>query len=227
MRTRAFTLLELLLAMGIVCVLAALGSAGYSSMQSQARTVQCVNKMRTLGSGVLLYAQDHDGEFPRSSHSAYGRGQPGWGRSISPYLGEGDVTADDAWQRVYDRNFVCPKDASWVEGWSYALNVYYELETYERYEGKPATWHRLVQVPQPTRTILIAECKHSGFMGDHVMSHLWSRAESALGAIDATRHGARAGSHYVFVDGHVEAMDVEQTFNPAAGVNLWNPSLAR
>jgi len=29
------------------------------------------------------------------------------------------------------------------------------------------------------------------------------------------------------VDGHAEALKVQQTYDPAEGINLWNPSLAR
>lgn len=225
--TRGFTVMELLLAVVIVSVLAALTSAGFSNLNSQAKATQCMSKLRGLGAGILLYTQDHDGEFPRSSHSAYGKGQPGWGRSIVGYLGESEYGSEEAWKNAYARHFVCPQDSSWVEGWSYALNVHFELETYERYTGKPATWHRLIQVPQPSRTLLLAESQHSGFMGDHVMCHLWSGLGSARTALDTTRHGSKAGAYYVFVDGHVEALDVEATFNPATGANLWNPSLAQ
>ncbi len=225
--THGFTLMELLLAVTIVSVLTALASAGFSNLHSQAKATQCMSKLRGLGAGILLYAQDHDGEFPRSSHSAYSKGQPGWGRSIIGYLGETEYSSEDAWKSVYARHFVCPQDSSWVEGWSYALNVHFELEAYERYSGKPATWHRLIQVPQPSRTLLLAESQHSGFMGDHIMCHLWSGLGAARNALDTTRHGPKAGAHYVFVDGHVESLNVEETFDPATGVNLWNPSLAR
>lgn len=31
----------------------------------------------------------------------------------------------------------------------------------------------------------------------------------------------------VFVDGHVETLKAEDTFDPDRGINRWNPSLAR
>jgi prepilin-type processing-associated H-X9-DG protein len=57
------------------------------------------------------------------------------------------------------------------------------------------------------------------------MCHQWSKQAAALNAVDSLRHGKV--SNYLFVDGHVESLRLEQTFDPAAGINLWNPSLAK
>jgi prepilin-type processing-associated H-X9-DG protein len=57
------------------------------------------------------------------------------------------------------------------------------------------------------------------------MSHQWTTARAVTNAIDGLRHGKK--SNYAFADGHVETMSPGDTFNPAKGINLWNPSLAR
>jgi prepilin-type processing-associated H-X9-DG protein len=57
------------------------------------------------------------------------------------------------------------------------------------------------------------------------MCHQWSGIPAARNAVAWDRHSKK--SNFLFVDGHVEALPVEATFNPGAGINLWNPSLAK
>lgn len=61
--------------------------------------------------------------------------------------------------------------------------------------------------------------------GDHIMCHLWKGESAALNALDYKRHGGV--SHYLFLDGHVEALPVGNVFAPSKNINLFNPSLAR
>ena len=92
----------------------------------------------------------------------------------------------------------CPSDES-GGGVSYGLNVYYELNpNADDYAGKPQTWRRQLNVPSPTRTVLVAEV-NSGV--DHVMAHFWEGDDTAT-EVAVKRHNGKA--NYVFADGHVE-----------------------
>jgi prepilin-type processing-associated H-X9-DG protein len=108
--------------------------------------------------------------------------------------------------------------------YSYGLNVHFELDPEgDDYAGSPATWRRTAAVPHPSRTILLAECMPSLY-ADHFMCHQWSSLKAARTATAHTRHAGR--SHFLFLDGHVERLPIESTFDPAKAVNRWNPSLA-
>ncbi len=221
-----FTLVEILTVAAIVAILAALAAPAWSRAGGQARSVACATKLKAIGTGVHLYAQDHDGELPRSFHSAGAHREPGWAASIAPYLGASPAGSLPEWKTVFNRYFRCPSDPeSDPTVYSYGLNVFYELTPDgDDYEGSPATWRRLLQVPNSSRTVMFAETRPIPF-GDHFMCHQWSGIAAARNAIDWDRHLHK--SNYLFADGHVGLLAPDQTFNPETNINLWNPSIAR
>ncbi|GAB4180210.1 MAG: hypothetical protein Fur0032_21100 [Terrimicrobiaceae bacterium] len=219
---RGFTLVEVVVLLGVVAVLAALTFPSLSRSTSRAETAGCAAKLRSLGNAIHLYALDNQGEFPRSFHSAGAFGQPGWTSSIFPYLsgGSGDLDAEN-----FRRLYRCPSHSEKNPFiYSYGMNVHFELDPNgDDYTGSPATWRRVSQVPHPTRTILLGESRPVPF-GDHLMCHQWSTSTAAKNALAADRHEGRPS--FLFVDGHVENLKPEQTLDPARNLNLWNPSLA-
>ena len=220
----AFSLIELLVAVGVVTALVALLFPALRGASNRAREAQCLARMRALGSGITAYAQN-EGEFPRSLHSAAGAGAEPWARAILPYLGSVTQPTDSEWRAVFERSFRCPADKNrGPELFSYGLNVYFELTPDgDDYDGSPATWRKPANVERPGATILLAEPKPVYF-ADHIMSHQWTSAAGASNAVDGKRHATR--SNFFFVDGHVEALPVSATFDPAKKINLWNPGLA-
>lgn len=222
-RPAGFTVVELLAILAILTVLAALVLPALARAQERSRTVSCLGHMKKIGQALLLHAQDRGGQFPRSSHSAGANRETAWATSIAPYLGakEGEATA--AW---VNREFRCPANTNASPtAYSYGLNVFFELQPGDSYVGRPATWRRTMQVPSPGRTILLAEVAtaSAGMTADHFMCHQWSSTAAARNAVAGERHSG--GSHYLFVDGHVESMRVEETF-VSRQENRWNPSLA-
>lgn len=223
---RGFTLVELLVSVAILAVLAATTIGVVRRSMSKANTVRCMSKMKNLGTAMVLYSQDHQGQFPRSFHSAGAAREPGWARSIAPYLGVSDQEIQNSWTAVFNDQFRSPEDRSKDPSiYSYAMNVFFELNPEgDDYEGAPRTWRRLGQVPSPGGTILLAEPAPVS-SGDHLMCHQWSSVQAAKNALNEEVHDGKA--NYLFVDGHVETLRVEETFDTGKGINRWNPSLAR
>jgi len=221
-----FTIIEVLAVAAIVAMLAAVAVPALNSARAASRAASCATKLRSLAVGIPLYAQDHDGEYPRSFHSAGVHREPGWAASIATYLGAPATVSPAGWKTVFNRYFRCPADSSTdATVYSYGMNVFYELTPDgDDYQGSPSTWRRACQVASPSKTILLAETRPVAF-GDHFMCHQWSGIPAARNAVASDRHSKK--SNYLFVDGHVEALPVEATINPALGVNLWNPSLAK
>jgi prepilin-type N-terminal cleavage/methylation domain-containing protein/prepilin-type processing-associated H-X9-DG protein len=62
--TRGFTLVELLIVLGIILVLVGLFLTSGKNAREQANRAACANAMRQAAMGLLAYAQDNDGRFP-------------------------------------------------------------------------------------------------------------------------------------------------------------------
>jgi prepilin-type N-terminal cleavage/methylation domain-containing protein/prepilin-type processing-associated H-X9-DG protein len=218
-----FSLVEFLVVLAILALLAALSLASINRVLSRAREADCFSKMHGLGAAIAQYRADNQGMFPRSFHSAGAHREPGWATAILPYLAP---SAEEMTPALFNKYFRCPehKETNPLV-YSYAMNVHFELDPEgDDYVGSPQTWRRDVNVPSPSKTILLAEPRPVLF-GDHLMCHQWSSTNAARNALAYNRH--RGKSHFLFVDGHVERLGVTETFDPRRGVNLWNPSLAR
>lgn len=220
-----FTLVELMVVIALVAVLSGLALASVSKINSRANTMKCVSVLKSLGAATLLYTTENGGELPRSFHSAGSYRQPGWAASIAPYLGIEEDQLNNNWARVFNAHFRSPADPSADPFiYSYGFNVHFELDPNgDDFVGSPQTWRRLSQIPAPASTILIGQTKPVLF-GDHLMCHQWSGVQAAKNALNHEIHNGKA--NYLFLDGHVETLRVEQTFDPSRNVNRWNPSLA-
>lgn len=221
-----FSLVEVLVVIVLIVTLGGITAVSVKGAMKRAEAIQCAAKMKSLGTAMLLYTQENDGQLPRSFHSAGAHRQPGWAASISPFLGVSESQIENHWPQVFNEWFRSPADISTdVRIYSYGMNVHFELDPDgDDYTGSPTTWRRLHKSPNPTSTVLMAQTRPILF-GDHLMCHQWSSVQAAKNALLHDIHSGK--SNYLFLDGHVETLRVEETFDPARKLNRWNPSLAR
>ena len=211
-----FTLVELLVVMAIIGLLLALLVPAVGRGRSSAVSSACRDRMRQLGLAVGQFADDNEDLFPRSQHSSFTYNELPWGRTIARYLG-----ADSgSWRTLLAGVYHCPGDAR-PNAWSFGLNVYYELGPEDDYNGKPDTWRHRRDVPRPAATIVHAENASSA---DHIMPNFWV-SPGDTEDVAQTRH--RGLANYTFADGHVESRVFATVYDPAKGVDAWNPSTAR
>jgi prepilin-type processing-associated H-X9-DG protein/prepilin-type N-terminal cleavage/methylation domain-containing protein len=193
-RRRAFTLVELLVVIGIIAVLIGLLLPAVAAARKSAQAAQCQSNLRQLGLAVIQY-RDQTGAYPqyRAEYppvtNAYGVNRPRWQWLLAPYLGgyaqNPDVitawgTADPTYTDVPldNKTLVCPSlDGGWalsIRNGSYGYNFGYLGNNRTLIDGDnttPTLRYPITDVKEPSRTIAFADSRGGSLPhGGHSMT---------------------------------------------------------
>jgi len=222
-KPNGFTLIELLVVITIVAILGGIGSVVYNRVQVSGRQVECASNMRQIGTALLLYATEHNGNFPETSHSGDREGS--WIYSLEDYLGR----IDEVRMSPADPH---RKDRLEEDGTSYTLNSIVFNPTRDRYGNVLTRYNNLNLLDQPAKTMLMAivSDQKRGTSADHTHSETWTNWTAVQVDISTDRHrvgngetdGTKGKSNYLYADGHVESIHgsqfknwIEEGINPA------------
>jgi prepilin-type processing-associated H-X9-DG protein/prepilin-type N-terminal cleavage/methylation domain-containing protein len=246
-----FTLVELLVVIGIIAVLIGVLLPALSKARQQSQATACLSNMRQLGQALVMFSQEHNGFLPKgwynnrpvttppadtNSIAAEAGASDSW-RYPYPFLG---------WDYVllgYIKNgkqvFQCPSDPEGplrgvtfdsIQGdaadtdnipASYRLNMSNNAD--------PLTAIKISRLRRSTEAIIIADgakAVTAGFAPWHHVATWESGADGQLGIkskrnIASERHSKKA--NYTFADGHAQTMDWESTWKPI-GPHQYGPS---
>lgn len=139
----SFTLVELLVVVAIIGVLAALLAPALKNARIQAKTIACVSTIRQVATGMIMYAEANEGQFPHYMERPGGVNDPNtvWTRRVIPYV-KGDNPAIGDW-RIGLKYMYCPAvtaSTNYSYGANYTSNILPNYITYYQagvYPGSP------------------------------------------------------------------------------------------
>ncbi|MEO8429414.1 MAG: prepilin-type N-terminal cleavage/methylation domain-containing protein [Verrucomicrobiota bacterium] len=123
LRSIGFTLIELLVVIAIIAILASLLLPALSKSKARALSVACLNNLKQLQLGWLMYADDHDGTLPPNNFVYFGPTESPLTNGLSWCPGNARVDLDTSniergCLYPYNRSapsYHCPADRSTIE----------------------------------------------------------------------------------------------------------------
>ena len=179
----AFTLVELLITVGIVTILCALLFSGFKTVQKSARSATCMNNLRTLYSAALAYSLDHENAIV----PCLGYTGAGVGRTFESYLRYDDLGPYIPEEWSLEK--ACPDKA---KGILYSYGANYNLSNI--YGNGPYLATRMVNLSNPSKRIFFIDCDN--------YAAFYPGGDPGFSTPPNRHNGA---NNMVFLDGHGES----------------------
>lgn len=198
LRSKGFSLLELVIILAILGILAALLIGGMKIVGDAAKNVRCISNLRQWGLAVNQFAADNNGAFPLAD---MGSGRTWW-HSISPlvstYILNGQQNSP-AFSQYWKGEGIngCKEHDDLLH--SYVYNLHLGDPESPRYIGPRA------RIGRPSQVLMIADAPAKGTV------------YAVFNASTLNRIGMCHSGHFngVYLDGHVESrseVDPQQVF---------------
>lgn len=156
MKRKGFTLIELLVVIAIIAILAAILFPVFAQARESARKTACVNNVKQISTGVMMYTQDYDEKLPILGISTELRGR--WMWQIIPYVKNSQIfTCPHTPRNAYD-------GSQWTDrtGYGWAEHIWATGNTYGTVQADGVA---LAEIRKPADTIAIGDTGFDGAPG--------------------------------------------------------------
>lgn len=198
-RRRGFTLIELMVVIGIIAVLASLLLPVLGAAKAKAQSIACVNKVRQWGIALKLYADGNREKFPFDGTTRQpihrGKNKAAWYNAAAPYMSSPEL------YKLYTNNqvpvpglssiFLCPRPTNRMVTATPTVNkplFHYGLNG--RLVNDAGQSVSQDAVTRPSQTVLFAD-------------NTENRVPFVTGTNFLARHDMKASVY--FIDGHVSS----------------------
>lgn len=216
LKRAGFTLVELLVVVGIIAVLAALLFPVFARVRAKAQNATCLSNLKQIGLALTQYTADHDGVFPPADQQVWVRDPQNPNRStpqgngkkwfdlVTPYTGKS--LAGLRCPATYVPYFF-PLEELPLAGYAYNAEISETVRVTDkthRQEGRSET-----AVRYPSRLVTVFDARASLFGSSSPDSEYDEEDKQNLlrEPLGAIRHNKRA--NYLFADGHVKSLQAD------------------
>jgi prepilin-type N-terminal cleavage/methylation domain-containing protein/prepilin-type processing-associated H-X9-DG protein len=175
MKRKGFTLIELLVVVAIIAILAAMLLPALSKARERARQAVCINNLKQIALGFMMYLQDYDERFPRRTEGCdpFTGATKYWRTHILDYI--------CAYTRGYTEKkkevFHCPSHRTFAfdnYNLSYGYNYYGSGNQdgfgYKSHPAPPSRSIKYSMVEDPYNTIVVADSSGRASVND-IITH--------------------------------------------------------
>lgn len=231
-RRAAFTLVELLVSVGIVILLFSMFIPYLSTMREQDRRVRCANHLRDIQAALQAYAQVNDKQLPRVIHEP-SKGPSGYvaytgAEALDPFAHGSKVRPNDVTASLWllvrggyfrelkpqTKRFVCPSAAQWPDP-LVADGEPVDPQMRGNFSGRDHLSYSYASPFAVTPSyrlntdwlkgdFAVMADRSPGVLGsgDNVMAPAFDAAPFELAQANSNNHG-KAGQNVLYADGHV------------------------